>query len=650
MKTNSTLLQAIIFALLFTLPVKSQLNGVKTIGGTNPDYESIGEAVDSLTSQGIDGDVVFNIRDGVYYDHIELSSFPGTENYSVIFQSESLDTSAVYIYDTLKGNWADPKQAVLIESVNNLTIRYLTIIKKDGGSQDDIIEATACRNLSILNNRLKVETGDWVFSDGINVSAQFDTISQINIHHNYIDACEAAIRVSGNSSKTSNKVYISNNEINNARESGIFIVYIDSSNIYKNLVKFDPDFASGSSSGIHIWAADSFSVHHNDIRARGRGGLVIDDCKNANPEINVVYNNFISNEVTELLGQGMLISNSSNVTIVYNSINASFYDGAVAPMEGVKISESGNVKFINNSIAVDNYFALTLDSKDSTGLDLDYNNYFSEDSDLFNLNYNYITTLSDWQDSTDLDIHSISADPVYNSFTDLHVSTATLDKKGTPLGGFYTDIDGDTRDTESPDIGADEYEVPNSKPVINDQVFTVNENSADGTVIGTIVATDADIDQSLTFYIIDGNTNSTFAIDSLNGELTINDSTLLDYETNPSFILEVRVKDSGLNPESDTADITINLIDIDESDIDNLESVSDKNMILYPNPSADGIFNISLPESTADIEVINLEGRRVLQFTTSSTQLDLSSLSKGVYILKIKTTDGLIRKKIEITR
>ena len=68
-------------------------------------------------------------------------------------------------------------------------------------------------------------------------------------------------------------------------------------------------------------------------------------------------------------------------------------------------------------------------------------------------------TLADWQTASTQDANSISIDPKYTSTNDLHINTSfnNVDGKGTYLASVPTDIDGNTRNVTTPDIGADEY-------------------------------------------------------------------------------------------------------------------------------------------------------------------------------------------------
>ncbi|MFQ5643210.1 MAG: cadherin-like domain-containing protein, partial [Thiogranum sp.] len=99
----------------------------------------------------------------------------------------------------------------------------------------------------------------------------------------------------------------------------------------------------------------------------------------------------------------------------------------------------------------------------------------------------------------------------------------------------------------------------NEAPVVNNQGFAVNENSANGTSVGTVLANDQDTGDALTYSIIAGNTGNAFAIDASTGEITVNDATQLDFETTPSFGLTVQVQDNGTGTLTDTATVVINL-------------------------------------------------------------------------------------------
>ncbi len=107
----------------------------------------------------------------------------------------------------------------------------------------------------------------------------------------------------------------------------------------------------------------------------------------------------------------------------------------------------------------------------------------------------------------------------------------------------------------------------NNPPQIENQSFNIDENSPNGTTVGTVIAFDPDIGQTLTYSILSGNTNNAFQLNMSNGMLTVQNSTELNYESNPVFTLTVQVEDNGLGNLTDQATITINLNDVNEPPI-----------------------------------------------------------------------------------
>jgi len=101
----------------------------------------------------------------------------------------------------------------------------------------------------------------------------------------------------------------------------------------------------------------------------------------------------------------------------------------------------------------------------------------------------------------------------------------------------------------------DDVEPTNSKPTISDQTFSIAEDANIGTSVGVVSASDVDND-SLTFSIIDGNSEDVFSIESTSGEILL--SEMLDFETTNSYSLSVQVDD---NQSSSIATIIINVTD-----------------------------------------------------------------------------------------
>jgi Domain of unknown function (DUF4347)/NPCBM/NEW2 domain/Bacterial Ig domain/Cadherin-like/Putative Ig domain/Cadherin domain len=96
------------------------------------------------------------------------------------------------------------------------------------------------------------------------------------------------------------------------------------------------------------------------------------------------------------------------------------------------------------------------------------------------------------------------------------------------------------------------------------QSFSIVENSANGTNVGVVTATDIDsVGLLQNWTIVGGTGSSAFAIDAATGQITVADLNQLNFETNSSLILQVTVSD-GLNVAA-TQSITINLTNANET-------------------------------------------------------------------------------------
>jgi len=101
----------------------------------------------------------------------------------------------------------------------------------------------------------------------------------------------------------------------------------------------------------------------------------------------------------------------------------------------------------------------------------------------------------------------------------------------------------------------------NNPPVLNDFNFSVEERGPVGTVVGTVAGSDVDVIDTLSYSIISGNDLGGFAINSTTGEITIADPAVVDFSRNKVFNLTVQVDDDGFPIKSDTAAVTITVLE-----------------------------------------------------------------------------------------
>lgn len=131
---------------------------------------------------------------------------------------------------------------------------------------------------------------------------------------------------------------------------------------------------------------------------------------------------------------------------------------------------------------------------------------------------------------------------------------------------------------------------PNSAPfVAAGQAFALAENSPVGTVVGSVVASDADAGQSLSYSIVAGNTGGAFAINAATGQLSVANVGAIDFETTPMFNLTIRVTDNGDPALATEANVAVNLGDVVETPPGPV-SHSGPNVIVQGTPGTDYIY------------------------------------------------------------
>ncbi len=192
----------------------------------------------------------------------------------------------------------------------------------------------------------------------------------------------------------------------------------------------------------------------------------------------------------------------------------------------------------------------------------------------------------------------------------------------------------------------------NENPDISNQTFYIEENSQNGTLAGMVVASDPDAGQTLTYSIIDGNTDNAFAIDANTGVLIVNNSSALNFELNPFFWLTIRVQDNGPGNLFSQAIITVGLMNINVN-IHEIISGLQAACYLYPNP-ANNFINVNIvnfEEELVIISLIDLRGEVIIRQECEVLdggllkRIDIEELRKGLYIVNIQAGDRMLFEK-----
>ncbi|MBK8901373.1 MAG: cadherin domain-containing protein [Anaerolineaceae bacterium] len=159
----------------------------------------------------------------------------------------------------------------------------------------------------------------------------------------------------------------------------------------------------------------------------------------------------------------------------------------------------------------------------------------------------------------------------------------------------------------------------NEIPTVNEATFSLMENSSVGTAVGTVIASDPE--GPVTFAIVGGNTSSAFAINVNTGQITVANSTPLNYEVTPTFNLTIQVTDNGLpepiDHKTNTASITINLTDKNEA-----PTVNNATFIIQedsPNGAAVGTVTATDPDTVDTLTFSIIGGNAGTAFAINPT-------------------------------
>ncbi|XP_033745650.1 LOW QUALITY PROTEIN: protocadherin Fat 4-like [Pecten maximus] len=153
---------------------------------------------------------------------------------------------------------------------------------------------------------------------------------------------------------------------------------------------------------------------------------------------------------------------------------------------------------------------------------------------------------------TATDYESLSSQNYIYSLVVIATDTATAGSDLTGTAYVYVTITGTNDNTPA---------ISGTTP----STISVAENSAVGTTVATIQATDADDgdDGVLTYSIIGGNSEARFGVGITTGEIYL--TLALDYETTTSYSLTVQATDGGSPTDSATSVVTVTVTDVNDN-------------------------------------------------------------------------------------
>jgi hypothetical protein len=465
----------------------SQYAGTYTVGGSSPTFANLDSAFNNLERKGVKGSVRLNVRSGTYLGQTTIGYISGTSNTNIIKVAP------------------DPKNngPVIFKNKNtSLTVNYILNIKQgflrfdsldfriDSSSYyGKIVDITEhCKNITFNSCTFygKDTTGSSFAYVIIYDSENYD-VSDYKITNCIFYNGASPIEHRGYSFSIKETGFVfSNNKIYNFLYKGIGMSYQGYPIVKGNY--FHDNNKDDYAIGIRLDYCDSaFSITDNQIFINGKDGygiIVIGNKSYANKRSKIV-NNFISLYDSSKNGdsRGLIISENYN-DLYYNTIvtyNQFVGSSAIAFGGGYC-----NVKN-NNFVHLGKGYACRLGVAPSSTNDIDNNNYFSAGVNLGYSTY-ALKNLSDIQNFSGMDANSISSKVKFKNPKDFHTTSYMLNGSGTPVSGITTDLDNQTRNSKSPDIGADEFDpLPDDITLVKLDFSKLSECGMDSSEIGAII-------------------------------------------------------------------------------------------------------------------------------------------------------------------
>ncbi|WP_107040374.1 right-handed parallel beta-helix repeat-containing protein, partial [Brumimicrobium mesophilum] len=419
----------------------NRLLGSYSVGGINPDFITLADAFNVLDNHGVCGDVILNIRDGVYQETIFIDSISADNmNYNVTIQSEGQDP-----------------QVVIIDSLN--------------------FEAQRTHNLEFRN--LTFKNGNFDFNSGSsNITFDqnhFDTV-ELGVYMNYSNLLSDSIEILNNifnfsridgktwftSDTMSTHFMVINNDFYDGEGTAIDISGYGNIEIADNYIEYLDTSPHDEAISIS-YRYGSLLVHNNKIiKTSGGRPLRIQSLPNSDTNHVRIYNNAIYHNVNNISAQtsAVLISGINYLEFMHNTIyfsNDYIYPNTHSVLTFVGID---SLLIKSNMIVNDgNGLVYKIDNYDF--VESDYNNYWTdhifakEPGAGSGTNF---PTLSDFSLHFSTDFNSTFIKPIFSAPYFLSpINISGLDNLGSPISSITEDLVDSLRNSTTPDVGAYEF-------------------------------------------------------------------------------------------------------------------------------------------------------------------------------------------------
>ncbi len=703
---NKNLFLLIAALFFFVQETQAQMSGTYSIGYEGDDYQTLYQALQALQTNGVDDAVIFELSTDYNPTSeaypIYIHPFTGASETNTLTIKPAAGTSHIIERDLMTTGSAifvviDGSHFILDGSNNGTDSRDLTVSSTGADAETGAIalfeDVTAGTNIIIKNCILKAGSKEYE-TTGI----YSENFTDVHFENNKIYNARIGIITFGND------VSVINNEIG-SDNSGEYLHYgisaqfgsgitISGNTIY-NLID-DQDFDAVRAIAANDLTGDVLISNNFIDNLIHTGNNVVQafgfsDCTPTDMQIiNNRISNIASNSFTDNFPAAIAINcpaMTSGMKIMYNSINIpqntihgtgtgdnNTMAGGININGGTGITLKNNI--ISNTLGErDGAVYLTLAAAILVNMDNspfaenDYNLFYADgNNDMVSMamNTSGAMDLSQWQTWTGGGANSLNEEPLFTSDEDLHLQACSpAVAHAVDITEVITDIEGNTRDTEYPTMGAYEYEKIQATNVLLDPpvkgvgylswtqgtgckaaIFMKLQNVLPETptpVNGTTYAADTnfgegdEIGSSGWFCVYNGYYTEDLLIVGDNGDYTV---MVCEYFGDAG--------DEIYLTETATDNPNVGLLG------SNIDKIKSQIINIHPNPTT-GKVTVEIGRQAisnnqiTEINIIDITGKEILQINNISQQkfeIDLSGFGTGLYFIKVNYEGGVYTEKL----
>ena len=285
----------------------AQLSGTYTIdpsGSGTSNYTTITSAISALTTSGVNGATVFNIKQGTYTEQLTFSAIIGTSNANgVTFQSDPTNTSSPVITFAPTSSSTTSNYTVQFNGATHVTLDGLNITSS-GTSYGRVLSfyGSSSSNITLSNNTI----------DGVGTSTSSNyavlygsgaNVDTLHITDNTFTGGSYLTYFYGSSSNMAEDFKFNNNTATGFKSYGVYTYYVNSGEIVGNTLTQDPTSTSyfyairtRNIIANSTVAPGTWLIHDNHLTG-GRGyGLYLYYTGGSSTAPTKVYNNMVHSQ------------------------------------------------------------------------------------------------------------------------------------------------------------------------------------------------------------------------------------------------------------------------------------------------------------------------------------------------------------------